>query len=128
MFPSSTSFSGDEHSQCVTNAAGLEDTTGTFDLNAEPGNPRLQTLLEALLRDPIAIIRSIINTIRSSQLHRTRFRELVETGNREGRWKLPDGRVIRIDFRTLLRDSRLRWGSIFLMIDRFLYLRQASFV
>lgn len=114
--------------KCVTNAAGLEDTTGTFDLNAEPGNPRLQTLLEALLRDPIAIIRSIINTIRSSQLHRTRFRELVETGNREGRWKLPDGRVIRIDFRTLLRDSRLRWGSIFLMIDRFLYLRQVSFV
>ena len=93
---------------------------------AEPENYDAQTLSDALRRDPVAIARSIINTIRSSQLRREEFREIIEYGNRRSQWEDEEGHKFQIPSLALLRDSPLRWGSTFLMLERFLNLQMVS--
>ena len=107
----------------------LEDTTAEFTSPMPlPDNPRSQTLAQALNRDPLGMARDIGNTIRLSQLHRTRFREMIEDGNAEGRWKLPDGTSYAILVYVPLRNITLGWGSLFIMSNRFLDLRQVSII
>ena len=105
----------------------LDNTTADFESPiGEPDNVHSQSLTDALERDPIAMARGIVNTIRSSQLRRVEFREIVETGNRRNRWKDEHGHVQEIATLSLIRDSPIRWGSTFLMINRFLTLRSVS--
>ena len=110
-----------------TSENALDDTTGDFESPVEePDNPHMQSLADALQRDPIAIARGIINIIRSSQLRRVEFKDIIEAGNQRQRWQNEEGRIYQIKGLNLIRDSPLRWGSTFLMIDRFLYLRLVS--
>ncbi|KAF8580816.1 hypothetical protein K439DRAFT_1355822 [Ramaria rubella] len=107
-----------------TSGDALENTTAEFESpEEEPDNPHAQTLVEALQRDPVSIARGIINKIRSSQLRCTDFKEIIETGNRRHRWQHEDGSENQLASLTLIRDSPLRWGSTYLMINRFLHLR-----
>jgi hypothetical protein len=97
-----------------------------FEVNAEePINPVAQTAVQALQRDPIAIIRNVTNTIRSSQLRREEFKEIIAHGNDRGRWWDAQGHATKqLGNLMLIRDSPIRWGSTYLMIERALYLRQ----
>ena len=61
-------------------------------------NPHTQTYADALQRDPIAIIHGIVNAIRSSQLRRTEFKEILEVGNRRHKWQKDDGNGCQIPF------------------------------
>jgi hypothetical protein len=92
----------------------------------EPENPRTQTPAHALKRDPIAIARGAINTIRSSQLRREEFREIIQAGNRRQQWQNASGNPIEIPDLTLIRDSPIRWDSTYLMINRLLRLAPVS--
>ncbi|KAF8509475.1 hypothetical protein JB92DRAFT_2730090 [Gautieria morchelliformis] len=109
-----------------TSTEALENPTGEFDLTEhDPVNPSSQTPTQALQRDPVAITRNIANTIRSSQLRREEFREIVTTGNRRERWLDAQQVSYQLAHLTLIRDSPTQWGSSYLMIERALYLRQA---
>ncbi|KAF8584719.1 hypothetical protein K439DRAFT_1616520 [Ramaria rubella] len=106
-----------------TNGDALENTMAEFESPEEdPDNPHTQSLADVLNRDPVAIARGIVNTICSSQLQCTDFKEIVETGNHRHRWQHDDGSENQIKFLTLIHDSPLCWGLTYLMINRFLYL------
>ncbi|KAF8531222.1 hypothetical protein JB92DRAFT_3105319 [Gautieria morchelliformis] len=108
-----------------TSTEVLENPTGEFDLTEhDPVNPSSQTPTQALQHDPVAITRNIANTIRSSQLRREEFKEIVTTGNCRERWLDAQQVSYQLAHLTLIRDSPTRWGSSYL-IERALYLRQA---
>ena len=112
-----------------TNVQALENTTAEFmPPVATPDNPHAQTISDALKRDPISIARNAINTIRSSQLRREEFKDIIEAGNRRGSWTDSNNNYVKLSPLTLIRDSPLRWGSTYLMINRLLYLRLVSFL
>ncbi|THH19265.1 hypothetical protein EUX98_g8810 [Antrodiella citrinella] len=75
-----------------------------------------RTFAAAIDRDPIAIVRSLIRTIRASSLRRQYFETIQRRLN-------PDSPP-----RQLLRDVDTRWSSTFYMIDRALDLREAILV
>jgi hypothetical protein len=112
--------------QC-TSIEALENSTSDFNVEQDPLNPSTQTPAQALQRDPVAIVRNIANTIRSSQLRRQEFKEIITTGNRRSRWLDPQNVPRQIAHLTIIRDSPIRWGSTYLMVERILYLRQVSY-
>ena len=112
-----------------TNETALQNTTSEFEpQHAEPVSHNNQSLNEALCRDPVAIARSIINTVRTSQQRREEFKEVIEYGNRRSQWEDKDGQKYHIPTLALLCDSPLRWGSMYLMLDRFLFLQAVSVI
>ncbi|HEV7737188.1 MAG TPA: hypothetical protein VGO47_07445 [Chlamydiales bacterium] len=108
-----------------TSIVALTNSTSVFASSSlEPDNSEQQTFEEALMRDPIAIARNIVNTIRSSQLRRVEFQDVIRGGNKYQRWQNSDNVIIKLEELTPIRDSPLRWSSTFLMIECFLYLEQ----
>jgi hypothetical protein len=110
-----------------TNQVALQNSTSEFEsLEREPENPNAQTMADALQQDPVAIARNIINNVRASQLCREEFKEVNEYGNRRSQWEDKDGCKHSIPVLALLRDSPLRWGSTYIMLEWFLFLQSVS--
>ncbi|KIJ38197.1 hypothetical protein M422DRAFT_50101 [Sphaerobolus stellatus SS14] len=101
-----------------------------FDSLLKPFAIDQQTLAEALLRDSCAIAHDNINTIRMSQIRCSEFLNIVEAGNKKGKWttKSSNGQeeVVQLALVVLFRDSSNHWGSSYLSFRRFGYLRQAE--
>ena len=74
----------------------------------------------ALSRDPIQLLRSLINDCRASSQRREDFLATIDEGNRSKDWA--DGKELPVA--ELLRDMEVRWSSTYLMIDRALELYQ----
>lgn len=111
------------------NETALQNTMSNFEPeHAEPISHDTQSLNNALCRDPVAIARSIINIVRTSQQRCKEFKEVIEYGNRWSQWEDKDGQKSNIPTLTLLHDSPLRWGSTYLMLDHFLYLQAVSII
>lgn len=109
----------------VTSPAARSNVTASFmSPQEEPFVIDQQTYAQALLRDPCAIARDNINTIRMSQVRRSEFLDVVEAGNRKGKWTNENGEVIKLALVVPFRDSPTRWGSGYLSFRRFGYLRQ----
>lgn len=75
---------------------------------------------QALSRDPIQLLRSLINDCRASSQRREDFLATIDEGNRSHAWA--DGKELPVA--ELLRDMEVRWSSTYLMIDRALELYQ----
>jgi hypothetical protein len=113
--------------QNCTSSEAMSNSMGDFESTVdEPENPKTQSPAHALDRDPIAIARGAVNTIRSSQLRREQFKEIIEAGNRRLQWRDAGGRLVQIPMLILIRDSPLRWDSTYLMINRLLCLSPVS--
>ncbi|HEV7736498.1 MAG TPA: hypothetical protein VGO47_03895 [Chlamydiales bacterium] len=105
-----------------TNVAALESTTANFvPPEDHPIHPENQSFSEALHRDPVALLRSVVNSIRNSQLRRHHFKRAICSVNEEAadNNKLSESLVP-------IRDCPTRWGSTYLMISRGLVLQKVS--
>ncbi|KIJ30377.1 hypothetical protein M422DRAFT_71012 [Sphaerobolus stellatus SS14] len=113
----------------VTSSTARENVTAPFTSPvAEPFDPDMQSLVEALRRDPVAMARDATNNIRMSQICRNEFLSLIEMGNQKKRWTQVDDNGVEqpviLNVVIPYRDSSNRWGSGYLSNTRFTYLRQ----
>jgi hypothetical protein len=97
----------------------LSDSTEEFSADEIPDRPHLQTLEEAVGRDPIALGRNIVRTFRSSGQRRDSFLEAIRDGNAKEYFKVKELQ--------LLRDMRTRWDSVYLMLQRLRELQPVSY-
>lgn len=72
--------------------------------------------LEALLLDPVALVRTLIRDLRASRQRRDDFLDVIKKGNADGSFSYI------LPLLQLLRDMDVRWSSTYLMIRRFLLL------
>lgn len=105
--------------------------TAAADVDLNPSsNPELiadMAYANALEGDVIAAARTLVAKCRASGQRRERFSKIIAEGNKADNWpKSQDGVSVRIDDLQLLRDVDTRWSSVFLMIDRLLYLYPVS--
>lgn len=84
-----------------------------------------QTFEAACAQDPIARLRKIVMTIRSSGQRRMAFISWIETGNKNGLFVLQN-ESIHIPPKQLLRDVRTRWDSTYHMLQRCIEMRVVS--
>lgn len=78
--------------------------------------------LEALESGLVGACRESVKSTRSSDIRREGFREMIQNGNFEGRFKTNLGEIILLPLLQLLRDSETRWSSTYNMILRYLQL------
>lgn len=100
-----------------------EDETGAR--NTDEGRGFGQTFEGACAQDPIARLRKMVVTIRSSGQRRNAFMKWIETGNKSGLFVLQN-KPVQIEPRQLLRDVRTRWDSTYQMIKRCIEMRLVS--
>jgi hypothetical protein len=72
--------------------------------------------------DPVGVCRDSVNAMRSSDLRREGLQATILNGNRQEIFKTSSGDVTFIPKLELLRDSKTRWSSTYLMILRYLML------
>ena len=101
----------------------LEEVSGAA--NMDEGRGFGQTFEAACTQDPIACLRKIVMTIRSSGQRREAFKTWIETGNRNGLF-VQLGTPVQIEPNQLLRDVRTRWDSTYEMIKRCIEMRLVS--
>jgi hypothetical protein len=78
-----------------------------------PGNWRV-----IIRGDVVAKTRVLVNVCHKSPQHRQSLHVTITVGKEEGKWEC---RALQ-----LLRDVDTQWSSIYLMIDRYLYLHPVS--
>jgi hypothetical protein len=93
--------------------------------NADEGRGFGQSYEAACAQDPIARLRKIVMTIRSSGQRRDAFYTWIEAGNKSGLFVL-NNKPVQILLRQLLRDVRTRWDSTYQMIKRCIEMRLVS--
>ena len=103
--------------------AALVDVEASFDPAAPHMNPDLQMFEEAVKRDPIALGRVVVRTVRASGQRREHFCAVIKEGNSNKHFFLGDRVDIIVPDLQLLRDVKTRWDSIFFMISRLRVMR-----
>ncbi|OBZ73092.1 Zinc finger BED domain-containing protein 4 [Grifola frondosa] len=102
----------------VTNLA-YADAADEFVANFPASHPDQQTFEQALARDPIALGREIVRTLRASGQRRDQFDELITQGNIK-KWFISGipPQVVQLRHLQLLRDIKMRWDSA---IDHYIF-------
>jgi hypothetical protein len=125
-FPHVTNVCSTHVIEAFTNIT-LVDDTGEFIASASgpPSDPDTQTYEEAVGRDPIALCRSTVRAVRASGKRRDHLAEVIEDGNKKGWFKSIEDptKTIQVKPVQLIRDMKVRWDSLYLMINRFRKLR-----
>ena len=109
---------------CLDHASTDEDDIADL---PELGHTQ-QSWDDAVRRDPIALARNIVRTIRASGHGREQFNSIIIDGN-DKQW-FTDGdppHVVQLEQLELLRDVKTRWDSVYYMIERLRSLRPVSF-
>ncbi|KEP49154.1 HAT family dimerization protein [Rhizoctonia solani 123E] len=81
--------------------------------------------LNALKSFPIDLCRDSIRALRSSDLRREGFHNLIQEGNFHSLFRTHEGTVLLLPVLELLRDCETRWSSTYFMILRYLLLYPA---
>ncbi|CAE6344915.1 unnamed protein product [Rhizoctonia solani] len=81
--------------------------------------------LRAMESDPVGVCRDSVNAMRSSDLRREGLQVTILDGNRQQLFKTLYGEVLFVSKLELLRDSKTRWSSTYMMILRYLMLYPA---
>lgn len=103
----------------------FEDMIGAADEGEDEDRRFGQSFEAACAQDPIARLRKIVMTIRSSGQRRTAFISWIETGNKN-RLFVHQNESVHIPPRQLLRDVRTRWDSTYHMLQRCIEMRVVS--
>ncbi|TEB20236.1 hypothetical protein FA13DRAFT_1645125, partial [Coprinellus micaceus] len=96
-------------------------------------SPEWHTYLAALESDLIARVRKLVAACRVSSQRRQDLQRIIAEGNDKCSWRGKkvhrylgeDANCPTLRLLQLLRDRETRWSSVYLMIDRFLYLYPA---
>ena len=101
----------------------LVDDTGGFIASASgpPSNPDNQSYEEAVAHNPIALCQSTVRAVHASGQQRDHLAEVIEDGNKKGWFKSTrDPNVtIQVKQAQLVRDMKVRWDSLYFMINWF---------
>lgn len=106
--------------------AKLAELDTHFNVAAPHVDPDTQTFQEGVQRDPIALGRVVVRTIRASGQRREHFKNVIREGNTQKHFFIGDRVEIIVPELELLRDVRTRWDSIFFMISRLRVMRPVS--
>jgi hypothetical protein len=94
------------------------------------GTPRFKTWAKGMKRDPLRCARRVIRLLHSSDNHRTKFQAFIKNGNicHMFNRKDADGNLIptTVEQLELLRDVKMRWDSVYLMLLHLRELRPIS--
>jgi hypothetical protein len=101
----------------------LVEESAVFAVSNPHWDPESQTFEEAVKRDPIALGRVVVRTVRASGQRRVHFTDVIKVGNEKKHFFLGDVVEIMVPDLQLLRDVRTRWDSIYFMIHRLRVLR-----
>jgi len=95
------------------------DTAVEFVAMIPSADPDKQSFEEAVKRDPIALGRAVVRSIRASGQRRQNFEETIKDGN-DKHWFGADanGKHVVVPSLQLLRDVKTRWDSVYGMISR----------
>lgn len=108
--------------------AKLADTATVFVALIPSADPDRQTF-EEVMRDPIALGRAVVRSIRASGQHRQNFEDTIKDGNNKHWFGLNDkGEHIVLPSHQLLRDVKTRWDSVYGMINRLHEMRLVLFI
>lgn len=80
-------------------------------------------------RDPLRRARRVVRLLRSSDQHREGFRRFIQDGNQRDWFSIKDGRkrvTVQVPELQLLRDVKMRWDSVYMMLERLRQLRPVS--
>jgi len=109
--------------------AKLADTAAVFVALIPSTDPDSQTFEDAVKRDPIALGRAVVRSIRASGQRRQNFEETIKDGNIKHWFGLNDeGEHIAVPFHQLLRDVKTQWDSVYAMISRLREMRPVLFL
>jgi hypothetical protein len=87
--------------------------------DAPNSSEQSESFEEAIKRDPIALGRNVVRVLRASGQRRDDFDKLVVNGNSSGWFKdSKTHQTVQLPERQLLHDVRVRWDSVFFMIER----------
>ena len=90
---------------------------------APHSSPERQTFQEAIKRDPIALGRAVVRSIRASGQRRDHFNTVILAGNLNKHFSIGDRVGVVVPPLQLLRDVKTRWDSVFHMINRLRIMR-----
>jgi len=121
-FPHVTNVCSNHIIEAFTNIT-LVDDTGGFIASAlgPPSDPDTQTYEEVVSHDPIALCRSTVRAVRASGKWCDHLAEVIEDGNKKGWFKSIEdpAKTIKVKQVQLIHDMKVRWDSLYLMINRF---------
>ena len=106
----------------------LGELDAHFEASAPHTHVDVQTFEAAVKRDPIALGRVVVRTIRASGQRRAHFKGVIRDGNARKHFFIGDRVEIVVPELELLRDVRTRWDSIFFMISRLRVMRPVSLI
>jgi hypothetical protein len=95
----------------------------TFETKPPHGTLEAQSFDDAVQRDPIALGRVVVRSIRSSGQRREKFTAVIQDGNAQKHFILGDCVEIVVPELQLLHDVKTRWDSIFFIISHLRIMR-----
>src|ERR1700722_9165491 len=127
-FPHVIQICCDHMIDSITNI-DFADTAVEFVAMIPSADPDKQSFEEAVKRDPIALGRAVVRSIRASGQRHQNFEETIKDGNIKHWFGLNDeGEHIAVPFHQLLRDVKTRWDSVYAMISRLREMRLVLFL
>jgi len=121
-FPHITNICSNHVIDAFTNIALVGDTGGfTASTSGPPSDPDNQSYEEAVAHNPIALCWSTVWAVRTSGQQRDHLVEVIADGNKKGWFKSTRDPTITIQVKRaqLVRDMKVRWDSLYFMINRF---------
>ena len=80
-------------------------------------------------RDPLRCARRVVCLLRSSDQRREGFHQFIQDGNQRDWFSIKDGRkhvTVQVPELQLLRDMKMWWDSVYMMLERLQQLRPVS--
>ena len=88
-----------------------------------------RTVTAGIKRDPLRRARRVVRLLQSSDQRREGFHWFIQDGNQRDWFSIKDGRkrvTVQVPELQLLRDVKMRWDSVYMMLERLRQLRPVS--
>jgi len=96
-----------------------------------PGDPILDWWFSEIKRDPLKCARKLVKFLHSSDQRKDALRDRITIGNESNWFIRQDDKgkciVLKVPQLELLKDMKMRWDLVYLMLERFWQLRLVGF-